>query len=99
MKYIVRENEYPMEFSDEQKNTAITVAEVMASKGRKVSIEVVVDDEPKRDLVEVTRCPDCSLHKSYVNPSGRLVEVCSEHEIEVNGDFYCPLGALNRKED
>lgn len=99
MKYIVRENEYPMEFSDEQKNTAITVAEALVKKGRKVTIEIIDHEEPKKDIVEVTRCPDCSLYKSYVNPSGRFVEFCSEHEIEVNGDFYCPLGGLNRKED
>ncbi len=99
MKYIVRESDYPMEFPDEQKNTAITLAEVMASKGRKVSIEVVADDAVEKDMVEVTRCADCKMRHMYVNPSGRLVQECEEHGIEVNGDFYCPLGPLNRIEE
>ena len=99
MKYIVRESDYPMEFPDEQKNTAITLAEVMASKGRKVSIEVVADDVVEKDMVEVTRCPDCKLYEAYVNSSGRLVQLCTENEIEVSGDFYCAFGELNRKEE
>lgn len=99
MKYVVTENGYPMEFGDEQRNTAITVAEVLVKKGRKVTIEIFNHDEPKKDIVEVTRCPDCKLHESYINQAGRFVEICTEHDIEVNGDFYCPLGGLNRKED
>lgn len=97
LKYIVDEEYYPMEFPEGEKNTAFSIAEVLANKGRDITIRVTRKTEPDTEKREICYCPDCSNYYAYVNCAGRLVQMCEAHGIEVSGDFYCAEGELNRK--
>ncbi len=99
MKYMVHINDGIVEvpFEEPFGSTAIGIAEILANKtDSTVTVEVI--PEKKKDMVEVGRCADCKCRKELINSSGRLFLMCGEHDIQVDGDFYCPLGILNKEE-
>lgn len=99
MRYMVHVNDGVVEvpFEEPFGSTAINIAEIIANKsGTTVTVEVI--PEEKKDMVEIVRCADCKLRRAFVNASGRYIEMCEEHDIQVDGDFYCPLGPLNKEE-
>jgi len=98
MKYIVDEQYYPMEFPEEERNTALSIAEILANKGREITIRLVADEEPNKEMAEIVCCADCALCENTINDSGRLVMRCQEMDAIVYGDFYCAYGPLNRRE-